>query len=98
MKLVLLVTLMLHILLSGYAISVGGFWGAFPPFEDAWTYQIFSDLTVSIGLLWFFLYRTARRKGLPLWKVRLCGFGIILSGSIAVLIYLLVEKTVIEDL
>ncbi len=93
---VLIVALAIHSALSAYAIANHGYLGAFPPFADVWIYQIFSDLSVSIGLLWLLLFQESRRKGRPLWRIVLCGVGIIFSGSIAPLIYLLVHKDVLE--
>ena len=97
MKIALSLVLAFHSLLSGYAIYQKGYFGAFPPFEDLWTYQIFSDLVISVGLLWYFLYRDAKRRSRPSWKIWLCAVGIILAGSIAPLIYLLLEGPLREN-
>jgi len=84
--------LAIHSSLSFYAFYTTGYNGAFPPFEDIWTCQIFSDLVVSIILLWFFLYYEARKNNRPMWRVYLCAIGIVFSGAISPLIYLLVVK------
>jgi hypothetical protein len=94
MRVFLIIILAFHSCLSLYATYTKGFMGAFPPFEDIWTYQIFSDLLVSIVLLWLFLYYEAKKNNRPLWKVYLCAIGIFFSGSIAPLIYLITEKDV----
>lgn len=97
MKALLLVTLAIHLSITAYSMRTGGIWGAFPPFNDVWTYQIFSDLLVSIGLLWLVLYRRAKRRGRPMWKVWACGLGIVLSGSIATLLYLALGDDLLDD-
>lgn len=97
MRILCLIALLFHGALSAYAIATKGYLGAFPPFESLWNYQIFSDLVVAIGLLWYCLWREARQKGRPLWKVYLCGLGILLSGSLAPLLYLLIEKDVFQS-
>ena len=93
---VLIVVLACHSALSAYAVVAHGYMGAFPPFADLWGTQIFSDLSVAIGLLWYLLFREAKRKQRPQWKIVLCGVGIIFLGSISPLIYLLVEKDILE--
>jgi hypothetical protein len=94
---VLVAALLAHGALSAWAIGTGGYFGAFPPFKEVWTWQIFSDLVVSISLLWVMLYREARRAGRPLWKLWACGLGIVVAGSISPLVYLLSEPTLFRD-
>lgn len=94
----LIIIFIIHLLLSVYATISKGFMGAFPPFADIWGYQIFSDLLISISILWYFLYLEAKKKERPKWKIIFCGIGIIFAGSISPLIYILVEKDIFESL
>ncbi len=92
----LLVTaLVVHSALSAYATAKKGYLGAFPPFQDLYTYQIFSDLVVSSLIVWLFLFREAKAKGRPIVRVWICGLGILLLGSISPLIYLLTHREVL---
>jgi len=91
----LVIALVLHSALSTYATLKKGYLGAFPPFQDLYTYQIFSDLVVSSLIVWLFLFQEAKAKGRPIIRVWLCGLGIVLLGSIAPLIYLLIHRDVL---
>ena len=66
-RIILIVALAMHSTLSGLAIYQGGYLGAFPPFQEIWTYQIISDLVVATGIVWLFLYHEAKSKNRPLW-------------------------------
>ena len=87
--------LLFHLSLTCFALPTNIF-GAFPPFESIWTYQIFSDLLIAAILCWVFLYREALQNERPLWKVYYCGLGTVCLGSIAILLYLLFEKGVFD--
>jgi len=91
----LAICLVVHSLLSVIAIADKGCFGAFPPFQDIWTYQIFSDLVVSSLIVWLFLFREARATKRPLWRVWLCGLGILFLGSISPLLYLLAHRDIL---
>ena len=93
----LVIALVLHSALSAYATFKKGYLGAFPPFQDLYTYQIFSDLVVSSLIVWLFLFQEAKAKGRPIIRVWLCGLGIVLLGSIAPLVYLLIYRDVLTE-
>lgn len=65
--------------------------GAFPPFDDLNTLQIFCDLAISVNLVLFLVYRARRAAGRPLWPVGLLAVGVALMGSIALLAYFVIE-------
>ena len=96
MRVALSAVLLVHAAVSGYAVVTNGYLGAFPPFDHVWTYQIFSDPLVSLGLVWLFLFHEARRRGRALWKVWCCGVGIVFAGSLSPLLYLLLERDVLS--
>lgn len=68
--------------------------GAFPPFDDLNTLQIFLDLVISASLVVFFMFRERRASGRSLWPLAVVAMGVALFGSIALLAYLVVDAEV----
>src|SRR4051812_13119520 len=92
MKLILFLVLIGLTIFTIYVGVGAGYLSFFPPFKNLATTQIFSDLTIASGIILLLLYRTRRALGHSCWPIVLCGVGMVISGSIAPLIYLLVEK------
>lgn len=66
--------------------------GAFPPWAtELNTWQIFTDLVVACTIVLFFLARDRRGSGRPLWPVVVVAIGVALLGSIALLLYLILD-------
>ena len=91
-RIVLLVVLIVHTTFSSYMLRESGIRSVFPPFNEAYAYQMFSDITVLLGLVLFMFYREAKRRRRPTWPLAFCFVGMVLLGSIAPLVYLLIEK------
>lgn len=96
-KSLLILLLLIHGMVSFVAFSQVGILTVFPPFEEAHTYQIFSDLLVSISLTMMFIYRELKRKQRPLKAFYACCVGVVLLGSFAPVIYLLWDREVLQD-
>jgi hypothetical protein len=71
--------------------------GAFPPFQELFVYQIFSDLVVSLILVLVFIYFEMRKKKKPLIPFVLCCAGVGLMGSFSVLIYLFLNSDLLNS-
>lgn len=65
--------------------------GAFPPFDDLNTLQIFCDLAIAATLVIVLVFRKRRADGRPLWPVGVLLIGVALLGSIALLAYFVIE-------
>lgn len=77
---------------SAYVTWKEGYLGAFPPFADLWTTQIFYDLAISLNIVLFLIYRDLKRRRQALWPVLACAVGVVLAGSIAPMLFLLLRK------
>jgi hypothetical protein len=93
----LIILLIFHSAMTFYFLRYDGFWSVFPPFKEGYTWQIFSDLVVSISIVLFFIYRQ-----LKIQKQNLTWFYILIVataflGSFAPLIYLLLNKKLFKD-
>ena len=93
-RILILCILVIHTVFSLYVSFTHGYWSAFPPFESLPTTQIFFDLVISLGIVFLLLFVEAKRRNRPLTRLIVCGVGAIFLGSIAPLIYLLIEKDI----
>jgi len=96
-KPILILLLLIHGTVTLVAFNKVGILTVFPPFEEVHTYQIFSDLLVSVALAMMFIYRELKRKQRPLKAFYGCCVGVVLLGSFAPLIYLLMDKELLQD-
>jgi hypothetical protein len=74
-----------------HVMSELGYWAFFPPFEHLISTQLFTDLIISISVALLVLARDAREQGRPMWPLALLAVGIVLTGSQAVLLYLIID-------
>ena len=88
---VLLLALLVHSVLTFKAFQDHGYAGFFPPFGQANTTQIFSDLVVALSLanVWVFMDLRRRNKSLAWFGLHLV--STVLTGSFALMVYLLVR-------
>lgn len=93
----LILLLLAHTAMTFYFLRDHGFWSVFPPFQEGYTWQIFSDLVVSISLVLFFIYRQLKIQKQNLNSFYILIFGTAMLGSFAPLIYLLLNKNLFND-
>ena len=82
------------ILFSGFSTWVTletSYIQAFPPFDDWNTLQIFCDLVISASLVIWMVFRRRLDEDRPLWPVALLALGAALAGSIALLVYFVID-------
>ena len=94
MRYIFLVVLVIFVVFSAWVTLETSYLGAFPPFEDLNTLQIFCDLLISASLVIYLIYRQRQAMHKPLWPIGLLMVGTALLGSIALLAYLVVEPHV----
>ena len=94
-RLVLLL-LLGHTVVSVWAFSEVSVWSAFPPFESRTTAQVFSDLAVSMSLVFILLYADLKRRGRPLKPLLITAFASVFVGSFATLIYILWDRELLR--
>jgi hypothetical protein len=92
----MLILLIVHTVVSFYVFQTNSVWSILPPFKDLFVYQIFSDLGVSLSIVFLFLYREIKRKGKSLKPLMLCGFCTLLLGSFSPLVFLLIDSDLFE--
>ena len=68
--------------------------GAFPPFSDWNTTQIFWDLGVASTIALYLLFRQRKARGRAVWPVLVCWVGVLLLGSISLLVLLVLDADV----
>lgn len=90
-RLVIGIALLIHGAFTVVAFLEHGYAGAFPPFSETNTTQIFSDLVVALALVNVWVYRDLKRRNLPsVWFfVHLLATALV--GSFAPLTYLLIR-------
>ena len=91
---IVLVALIIHSAITFYTCSIEGIFAPFPPFDELITYQVFSDLAISLGLVLAFLFYEVKRHSLSQKRFALCLVGTVLLGSFSPLIYILSEKKI----
>ena len=97
-RLLILVVGSVHTVLTVISWRAFGYAGFFPPFADANTTQIFSDLGISISLVHVAIAHDLRRRGdSPVWNLPLL-LGSLLSGSFCPIGYFLWRPALIDRL
>lgn len=92
----LIVLLLIHSAVSFFVFKQVGIMSAFPPFNELHTTQIFSDLCMSASVALIFIFVQLRKKKKSLVPFYACSVGVVLTGSFALLTYLLIEKDLFE--
>lgn len=93
----LMALLIFHTAMTFYFLRGHGFWSVFPPFQEGYTWQIFSDLVVSISIVLSFIYRQLKIKKQNLNSFYVLIAGTVMLGSFAPLAYLLWNKNLFKD-
>lgn len=91
-RIYLIVALIIHSAITLYTLKDTGPLAPFPPFAELVSYQIFSDLIVSISIALLFIYQEIQRKSIKQKGFWICVFFTPIVGSFSPLIYLLWEK------
>jgi len=89
LKLLLCAALAIHGWFSFISWGEYGYAGFFPPFAQANTTQIFSDLVIALSLVNLWVFLDVRRRGKPLHWFGLHLAGTAMFGSFAPMLYLL---------
>ena len=91
-KCLIVLALLGHTVLTVQSFVDHGYAGYFPPFTDANTTQIFSDLVIALSLVNVWVFYDLRQRGVGMgWGV-LHLVGSALLGSYAPMVYLLVRE------
>jgi hypothetical protein len=93
---ILILLLILHTIVSYFVFETNGYWSVFPPYNEFYVNQIFSDLVVSLTLVHLFIYLELRKQARSTKWVALSMVGAFFLGSFAPLIYLLVDKDLLR--
>ena len=97
-RFILLVALGVHGYFTVESWRTFGYAGFFPPFADANTYQIFSDLAISLSLLHVAIAKDLSDRGdSPLLNLPLL-LGTFLSGSFCPLAYFILRPESLQRL
>ena len=88
----LLLLLLGHTIVTAYVFYKVGVLSVFPPYQELHTWQIFSDLFVSLGIILLLFYVEVKRKKQKLGPLIVCAIGMYFLGSFSPLIFLLVKK------
>ncbi|MBI9086137.1 MAG: hypothetical protein JEZ11_21235 [Desulfobacterales bacterium] len=90
-RILLLITLIAFLALTGIALWHHGYWGIVEPhFQSFGAAQVLADLVIALSLFLVWLWRDARTSGRNPWPWILVTFA---TGSIGPMIYLLIYKT-----
>ena len=95
MKWVIIIVFLVHAGLTVVAHSAHGYSGFFPPFADANTTQIFSDLVIALSMVNMWVFLDLRWHQRPVSWCVLHLLGTAAMGSFAPLIYFLVRDRVV---
>ena len=95
-RVLLALSLVTHGYLTAKSWSSFGYIGFFPPFEDANTLQIFSDLAISVTLLHGAIALDLQRRGEPRWWNLPLMVGTALSGSFTAMGYFMLRPQLLE--
>jgi uncharacterized membrane protein YgdD (TMEM256/DUF423 family) len=87
-----------HAAVTGVALWQDGLLAPFPPFRDWTAAQLFSDLLCASSLVLLFVAIELRRQRRALWPAALLGVGIVLLGSLAVLLFLLLDRRLLPQM
>jgi hypothetical protein len=88
----LMALLIFHTAMTFYFLRGHGFWSVFPPFQEGYTWQIFSDLVVSISIVLSLVYRQLKIKKEKMTPFYFLVGGTVLLGSFAPLAYLIYKR------
>jgi hypothetical protein len=90
-RIVLTITLIAFLALTGIALWQHGYWGIIAPhFQSSGGAQVFVDLVIALGLFLVWMWRDAKAASRNPWPWLVLT---LLAGSIGPLIYLLARKT-----
>lgn len=92
MRTLLLLLLAGHAAVTAFALKDAGVLSVFPPFQERFVYQIFSDLAVSLALLLIVFHAELKRLGRSPKPLVFVFLGMAVVGSFAPLVYLLLKK------
>jgi cytochrome bd-type quinol oxidase subunit 2 len=95
MRYVMLVVLVVFFAFSSWVTLETSYLGAFPPFDDLNTLQIFCDLVISASLVILLLFRHRQKNDQAMWPIAVLFGGVALLGSIAILAYLVIDPDAI---
>lgn len=93
---ILIGLLLIHTAISIFVFQRVGIMSVVPPFQELYTTQIFSDLVMSASVALLFIFVQLRKKGKSLIPFYVCAVGTLLSGSFALLTYLIYEKELFD--
>ena len=85
----LMFMLLSHTVVSFVSLRGGSVWIVFPPFQERFAYQMFSDIASAIGIITLLCFTALRRKGRSLRGLGVMLVGAALFGTFSPLIYLL---------
>ena len=88
--------LVIHTIVTVLALKDGSVWAVFPPFREAFVYQIFSDLVVSLGIVFLLCFLRLKEKQRSPKKLFIAMVGAAMFGSFSPLVYLLIERDLFE--
>ena len=97
MRFLLIIMLIAHSIVTFFTLKDAGILGPFPPFKELVTYQVFSDLIVSLWIGLIFIHQEVKRKSLSLKLFWICVLSTPLVGSFSPLLYLIWEKRLYQD-
>lgn len=92
----LLLLLVIHSVVSFFVFKQVGIMSVVPPFQEPYTTQIFSDLVMSASIALLFIFIQLKKKNKSLKPFFACAAGVVVSGSFALIIYLLIEKDLFD--
>ena len=97
MRFFLIILLIAHSIVTFFTLKDAGLLGPFPPFKELVSYQVFSDLTLSLLIGLIFIHKEVKRKSLSLKLFWICVLSTPLVGSFSPIIYLIWEKRLYKD-
>ena len=97
MRFFLIILLIAHSIVTFFTLKDTGLLGPFPPFKELVTYQVFSDLILSLLIGLIFIHKEVKRKSLSLKLFWICVLSTPLVGSFSPIIYLIWEKRLYKD-
>lgn len=93
----LIFLLLMHSIVSAWVFKSVPIIAVVPPFDELHTTQIFSDLAVSISIVFLFIHRELCRLKKPMKLFYICLVAMIFTGSFAPLAYLLWDKELLNS-
>ena len=96
-RLTLIILLAVHSLVSFVTLKDGNFWQVFPPFRDPFVYQIFSDLSCALAIVFLLCYLQIKKKNRSMTGLVFMMIGSGFIGTFAPLLFLLIDKDLFSD-